>query len=73
MKGTTIDPDYYAIYPDDRFRCDTVCYISPRNGKWEIGTYERGSSHHVRRFINESEACKCFIEDFFPEVLTAEK
>ncbi len=73
MKATDIDPDYYSIYPDDNFFCDTVSYINPKKEGWEIGVFERGSTHHVRRFIDESKACQAFLEDLFPEVLTDEK
>ena len=73
MKAAAIDPDYYTIYPDDRFRCDTVCYIRPQSGKWEIGTHERGIDHHVHQFDTEAEACQRFIKDFFREVLANEK
>lgn len=73
MKAADIDPDYYTIYPDNGFHCDTVCYIRPQNGEWEIGTHERGIDHHVHRFDTEAEACQRFIKDFFREVLTNEK
>ena len=73
MKATDVDPDYYSIYPDDNFFCDTVSYICYKKEGWEIGVLERGSTHHVRLFADEAKACQAFLEDLFPEVLTVEE
>lgn len=73
MKATDVDPDYYSIYPDDNFFCDTVSYICYKKEGWEIGVFERGSTHHVRLFADEAKACQAFLEDFFPEVLNGKE
>lgn len=73
MHESEADPHHYSIYPDDNFFYDTVCYICHKKEGWEIGTFERGSSHHVRLFTNEAKACQAFLEDFYPEVLNGKK
>ena len=82
MRESEADPHHYSIYPDENFFYDTVCYICPRTkryyvcseGKgWEIGIYERGSSHHVHHYDTEAEACQGFLKNLYPELLIDEK
>ena len=73
MEKSGADSDYYSIYPDDNFFQDTVCYICPKGKGWEIGIYERGSSHHVHQYDTEARACQGFLEEIYPELLTDEK
>lgn len=69
LKSALEDKDYYSIYPDRNFRFDTVCYIKPKGGKWEIGVFERGGYHDVHAFDTEAEACEAFLKEFYPELL----
>lgn len=73
LENAGIDPDYYSIYPEDNFRCGTVSYIHKKGNCWQIGTFDRGLYCDVRGFDTEAEACKSFIEDFFPEVLNGKE
>lgn len=70
LEKAKVDKDYYSIYPDENFYFDTVCYICLKNKIWEIGTFERGLHHHVKQFSIEADACRAFLEEFYPEVLS---
>ncbi len=61
-------PSEYSLN-DGRYRTDTVNFVRYKNGKWEIGTFDRGTDYDVRRYKTEEEACYAFLEDFYPEVL----